>query len=111
MKQLIKSLMSATVGSLLLASVCLPSFAPGRMVCAAYAALQGPEVTEIVVPYHVVKEGDSLGAICWRLKDEYGDRRDWREIADSIVRDNNKKSSYVYIGERLNVRLQVPAKK
>lgn len=81
------------------------------MVCAAYAALQGPEVTEIVVPYHVVKEGDSLGAICWRLKDEYGDRRDWREIADDIIRDNNKKSSYVYIGERLNVRLQVPVEK
>lgn len=66
---------------------------------------------EIVVPYHVVKEGDSLGAICWRLKDEYGDRRDWREIADGIVRDNNKKSSYVYIGEQLNVRLQVPVNK
>lgn len=49
-------------------------------------------MVEIVVPYRVVKEGDSLGAICWRLKDEYGDRRDWREIADGIVRDNNKKA-------------------
>lgn len=48
-------------------------------------------MVEIVVPYRVVKEGDSLGAICWRLKDEYGDRRDWREIADGIVRNNNKK--------------------
>lgn len=78
------------------------------MVSAAYQMVKGPEVTEIVVPYHVLREGDTLEGICCRLKDEYGDKRDWREIAFYVCKDNNKKDGWVYLGERLNVRLQVP---
>lgn len=81
------------------------------MLDMACELVKEPETTEIVVPYHVVRDGDSLGAICWRLKDEYGDRRDWREIAHQICIDNNKKDGWVYIGETLNIRLQVPVEK
>ena len=78
------------------------------MVSAAYQMVKGPEVTEIVVPYHVLREGDTLEGICCRLKDEYGDKRDWREIAFYVCKDNNKKDGWVYLGEKINVRLQVP---
>lgn len=107
-KELSKSLLLLSAVSLLLVSVCSPSLEPAKLVSYAYQVWTGPETTEITVPYHVVRYGDSLGAICWRLKDEYGDQRDWRIIADSIIRDNNKKDARIYIGEKLSVRLQVP---
>lgn len=78
------------------------------MVSAAYQMVKGQEVTEIVVPYHVLEEGDTLEGICCRLKDEYGDKRDWREIAFYVCKDNNKKDGWVYLGEKINVRLHVP---
>lgn len=70
------------------------------MVSAAYQMVKGPKVTEIVVPYHVLREGDTLEGICCRLKDEYGDKRDWREIAFYVCKDNNKKDGWVYLGEK-----------
>lgn len=107
-KELSKSLLLLTAVSLLLVGICAPSLKPTELLGYAYHVMAGPETTEITVPYHVVRNGDSLGAICWRLKDEYGDRRDWRIIADDIIRDNNKKDARIYIGEKLSVRLQVP---
>ena len=107
-KELSKSLLLLGTVSLLLVGICSPSLEPCKLLDFAYQVWKGPETTEIVVPYHVVRDGDSLGAICWRLKDEYGDQRDWRIIADDIIRDNNKKDAWVYVGEKLSVRLQVP---
>lgn len=107
-KELSKSLLLLGTVSLLLVAICSPSLKPTELLGYAYRVVAGPETTEITVPYHVVRDGDSLGAICWRLKDEYGDRRDWRIIADDIIRDNNKKDAWVYVGEKLSVRLQVP---
>lgn len=63
------------------------------MVSAAYQMVKGPEVTEIVVPYHVLEEGDTLEGICCRLKDEYGDKRDWREIAFMSARITTRKTA------------------
>lgn len=88
---------------MLLASVCLPNF--GATV---RDVLSEPETTEIVVPYHVVTDNETLLGICRRLGDEYGDRRDSREIAYQVCADNNKKDGWVYIGEKINVRLHVP---
>lgn len=107
-KELSKSLLLLISVSVLLVAICSPSLEPAKLLGYAYRVWTGPETTEIVVPYHVVRDGDSLGAICWRLKDEYKDQRDWRIIADGIIRDNNKKDARIYIGEKLSVRLQVP---
>lgn len=107
-KEIIKSLLLLTAVSLLLVGICSPSLEPAEVLSYAQQVWTGPETTEIVVPYHVTREGDSLGAICWRLKSEYKDARDWRIIADEIIRDNNKKDAWVYVGEKLSVRLQVP---
>lgn len=104
----LRKLRLLTLGSLLLAVICLLDYGPARMVSAAYQMVKGPEVTEIVVPYHVLREGDTLEGICCRLKDEYGDKRDWREIAFYVCKDNNKKDGWVYLGEKINVRLHVP---
>lgn len=47
-----------------------------------------------------VAEGDTLGALAWRMKNEYGDQRDWRVIAD-WARENNKLGRYVYPGQNI----------
>ena len=62
----LRKLRLLTLGSLLLAVICLLDYGPGRMVSAAYQTFKGPEITEIVVPYHVVEEGDTLEGICCR---------------------------------------------
>ena len=47
-----------------------------------------------------VAEGDTLGSLAWRMKNEYGDQRDWRVIAD-WAQENNKLGRYVYPGQNI----------
>lgn len=55
----------------------------------------------------MVKNGDTLHDIILDLKGRYGDHRDWRVISWQTRRDNCL-DKYIYPGQLITVRLEVP---
>lgn len=74
-----------------------------------FTSCRAEETREIIVPV-TVKTGDTLDGILIRVADEYGDRRDYREIRYHVKADNGKTDSAIFPGEALNIRLVVPVK-
>lgn len=69
-----------------------------------YADAQRPvEYKPVTV---TVTDGDTLGAIAWRLKSDYEDSRDWRVIASQAKEENNL-GQYIYPGQKLLFKVEV----
>ena len=67
------------------------------------------EVTRPVEHFNVsvvVKHGDCLQDIICDLQQQYGDQRDWREIAHKISESHNIKK-WIYPGQKLIVPLEI----
>ena len=54
----------------------------------------------------VVREGDTLQGIVERVQKEFGDKRDWRIVADQAKKDNNI-GRFLYPGQFMILRMEV----
>lgn len=67
-------------------------------LCAAFH----PQPKEVVTVKVVVKQGDVLQNIVWKLKEKYGDSRDWREIC-YYAGEKNSLGKFIYPGQVLYI--------
>lgn len=66
---------------------------------------EAEQTEKIYVPY-TVYSGDTLSDICIRLAEQYGDKRDWREIV-YYASEQNGKPRYLQPGDKLVIELLV----
>lgn len=61
-----------------------------------------PQPKEVVTVKVVVQQGDVLQNIIWKLKEKYGDSRDWREIC-YYAGQKNALDQFIYPGQVLYI--------
>ena len=74
--------------------------------CAGYEYCDAQRPVEYKPVTVTVTDGDTLGAIAWRLKRDYNDTRDWRVIA-SQAKEDNSLGRYIYPGQKIVVKVEV----
>lgn len=74
-------------------------------VCVS-GAIFGPE-PKVVEVRHTVVRGQTLWSIAGKLQEEYGDKRDIREIMYEAA-DNNGIKGHIYPGQTIVFKMEVP---
>lgn len=67
------------------------------------APTQAPDYAPVVA---VVREGDTVQGIVERVQKEFGDKRDWRVVAEQAKKDNNL-GRFIYPGQFMILRMEV----